>query len=79
MLEWGGAQRWLWSHEELPEVRAHARNLGGHATMFRFAPPDHEVFAPIPRAIAKIEEGLRLAFDPHAVFQLKRTAASELG
>ncbi|MBC3881301.1 glycolate oxidase subunit GlcE [Undibacterium sp. LX40W] len=79
MIEWGGAQRWLWTHEDVSKVRDMARHLGGHATMFRYALSDTEVFTPLPQAIAKIEEGIRLAFDPHAVFQLKRTAGSQLG
>lgn len=79
MIEWGGAQRWLWTHEDVSKVRDMARHLGGHATMFRYALSDTEVFTPLPQAIAKIEEGTRLAFDPHAVFQLKRTAGSQLG
>jgi glycolate oxidase FAD binding subunit len=79
MLEWGGAQRWLWTHEDANKVREAVKDLGGHATMFRFAATGTEVFTPLPQAIAKIEEGIRLAFDPHAVFQLKRTAGSQLG
>ncbi len=79
LVEWSGAQRWLWSHEELSTVRETARKLGGHASMFRYATSNDEVFARLSPAIAKIEEGLRFAFDPHAVFQLKRTASSQLG
>lgn len=79
MIEWSGAQRWLWTHEDVSKVRDMARHLGGHATMFRYAFSDTEVFMPLPRAIAKIEEGLRFAFDPYAVFQLNRTAGSQLG
>lgn len=79
MIEWGGAQRWLWTHEDANKVRETVKDLGGHATMFRYAATDIEVFTPLSQAIAKIEEGIRLAFDPHAVFQLKRTAGSQLG
>ena len=79
MLEWGGAQRWLWTHEDANKVRETVKDLGGHATMFRFAATGTEVFTTLPHAIAKIEEAIRLAFDPHAIFQLKRTAGSQLG
>ena len=78
MLEWGGAQRWLWTHEDANKVRETVKDLGGHATMFRFAATGTEVFTTLPHAIAKIEEAIRLAFDPHAIFQLKRTAGSQL-
>lgn len=79
LIEWGGAQRWLWTHEDMSKIKELAQRLGGHATMFRYAPADTEVFTALPSAIAKIEDGLRLAFDPHAVFQLHRTAGRQSG
>ncbi|MCX7124107.1 MAG: hypothetical protein NTV32_10700, partial [Gammaproteobacteria bacterium] len=67
------------THEDISKIRELAQRLGGHATMFRYAPADTEVFTALPSAIAKIEDGLRLAFDPHAVFQLNRTAGRQSG
>ena len=35
LIEWGGALRWVRSHQPAAPIRERARQLGGHATLFR--------------------------------------------
>lgn len=73
LIEWQGAQRWLWAPVVAVEaIRAAARGAGGHAQLFR-APasgdagePRADVPSPALRAVMR---RLREAFDPHGVFQ----------
>ncbi|AOS81395.1 MULTISPECIES: glycolate oxidase subunit GlcE [Hydrogenophaga] len=73
LIEWQGAQRWLWAPVVAVEaIRTAARGAGGHAQLFR-APasgdagePRADVPSPALRAVMR---RLREAFDPHGVFQ----------
>ena len=72
LIEWQGAQRWLWAPlAAAGEIRAAARAAGGHAQLLR-APAAGEggvarADAPAP-AMAALMRRLREAFDPHGVF-----------
>ena len=35
LIEWRGAQRWIWSTSPAAEIRAKVQAAGGHATAFR--------------------------------------------
>jgi len=79
LIEWSGAQRWLHSESPATEVRAVARQLGGHATLFRAAAgasgARQGVFTPLSAPLLAIHRNLRAQFDPHGVFDAGRLVA----
>lgn len=70
-LDWGGAQRWLVSEEDPITIRKQLDVLGGHATLFR-GKPDIPVFHPLSRKLKELHLKLKLAFDPHHLFNRGR-------
>ncbi|MBM3375298.1 MAG: glycolate oxidase subunit GlcE [Betaproteobacteria bacterium] len=78
ILEWGGALRWVWSHQPAAEVRAAAQQAGGHATLY--LAPDatrakEGAFAPLPRALQALHQRLKAELDPHHLFNPGRMYA----
>jgi glycolate oxidase FAD binding subunit len=72
LLEWRGAQRWLCS-EQAPEIiREQVNNYGGHATIFRNAQPGDKVFHPISGKLHELHMNVKLAMDPHCLFNPNR-------
>lgn len=67
LIEWRGAQRWLWSTAPASEIRTRVAAVGGHATAFRNAHGD-EVFHPLSPALAQIHRRLKDEFDPGGIF-----------
>jgi glycolate oxidase FAD binding subunit len=69
LIDWCGGQRWLASIDpgDAPVVRARAAALGGHATLYRGAGPDEEVFHPPAPALHALQRALRLRFDPKRI------------
>ena len=68
LVEWGGAQRWLWSTADAATVRHVSRNLGGHAVCFDNRLAGGDVFeAPAP-ALMAIHQRLKQHFDPRGIF-----------
>jgi glycolate dehydrogenase FAD-binding subunit len=72
LIEWGGALRWLRSQQPAEQVRACARALGGHATLFKGGDRSGNVFTPLAPGIAAIHERLRTQFDPAGIFDAGR-------
>jgi glycolate oxidase FAD binding subunit len=68
MMEWGGAQRWLRWSRSMEEIRARARELGGHATLFRGGDRSQGVFTPPSPPLAAIHRRLKAEFDPAGIF-----------
>lgn len=68
MIEWGGAQRWLFTDENPQHIRDAASRAGGHASLFRAGDKSVGVFAPLTPAVAKIHRNLKAAFDPAGIF-----------
>ncbi len=66
LLEWRGAQRWVWSTLAATEIRAKIQAVGGHATAFRHH--DKDVFHPLAPALAQIHQRLKMEFDPAGIF-----------
>ena len=66
--DWGGAQVWLATDAPAPRVRSIAAAVGGHATLFRGARADEEVFTPLPAPLLNLHRRLKAAFDPVGVF-----------
>ena len=72
LIEWQGAQRWLWAPASAAtQIRAAAAAVQGHATLFRAgadgAPGVCRFDAESP-ALQAITKRLREAFDPHGIF-----------
>lgn len=72
VIEWGGAQRWLATDADAATVRAAARAVGGHATLFRGGMRDDGVFHPLAPAVHAIHRQLKNVFDPAGVFNRGR-------
>jgi glycolate oxidase FAD binding subunit len=68
LIEWGGAQRWLYGGATVQSVRAAATAAGGHATLFLAEDRSAGVFTSLSSALAGIHRALKSAFDPDAVF-----------
>ena len=66
-IDWGGAQRWLVSEEEPARIRKQLADLGGHATLFRHG-GEQPVFQPLAGKLRELHINLKLAFDPHCLF-----------
>ncbi|MDR5806783.1 glycolate oxidase subunit GlcE [Caballeronia sp. LZ019] len=75
LLDWAGAQRWLKSDAQVPDIRAIANAAGGHATCFT----EHgsgEPFHPLPAPLMRLHEQLKARLDPHRIFNPGRMYAA---
>lgn len=68
LIEWGGAQRWLFTDEAPQRIRDVVTKAGGHASLFRGGDKRTGVFTPLAPAVAKIHRHLKNAFDPSGIF-----------
>ncbi len=68
LIDWGGAQRWLFSDAGADDVRGPLATAGGHASLFRGGDRRGPVFQPLPEALATIHRNLKQAFDPQGIF-----------
>ena len=79
LIEWHGGLRWLWAPASAaPQLRAAARQAGGHATLFRrgaATPPELPVFSPLPPVQQRIQRELNKQFDPACIFNPGRMSA----
>ena len=66
-IDWGGAQRWLYTNANPEQVRRLVSSVGGHATLFRNAPDDVEVFHPLPAPLLKLQQRIKHAMDPAGI------------
>jgi glycolate oxidase FAD binding subunit len=72
LVEWQGAQRWLWAPAEAAaDIRAAAEHAGGHATLW-FASGDGAPgvprFQPPTAVVQTLNQRLRQEFDPAGIF-----------
>lgn len=72
LVEWQGAQRWLWAPASAAaQIRAAVAAVQGHATLFRAGAdgaPGVRRFDTESPALQTITQRLRAAFDPHGIF-----------
>jgi glycolate oxidase FAD binding subunit len=68
LIEWAGAQRWLFSQRPATEIRSLAEDYGGHAVLFRHGDRNSDVFHPLPPRITALQQGLKAVFDPKKLF-----------
>ncbi len=71
LVEWHGAQRWVWAPaDQAPALRAAVAAVGGHATVFRVAADGDRavgVWPPLAAPLAEIHRRMKAAFDPAGV------------
>lgn len=70
-IDWGGALRWLKTDAAADTVFGAAASVGGHAMRFRSTERD-SVFQPLPTGLLALHKRLKLAFDPHGIFNVGR-------
>jgi glycolate oxidase FAD binding subunit len=75
LLDWGGAQRWLYSNEEPASLRHRVASVGGHVTVFRGGAPGTEIFQPLSGPLQTIHRRLKNSFDPKNIFNRGRLYA----
>ena len=73
LVEWHGGLRWLWAPRSADiQLKKLAQDAGGSATIFVAAHADstgaRAAFDAKPGALTAISERLKLAFDPHGIF-----------
>jgi len=68
LIEWNGALRWLKSPAAPAAVRAAARTVKGHATLFRAADKSAGCFDALDPVAARLHRQLKTTFDPAGVF-----------
>ena len=77
LIEWQGAQRWLWAPAAAAsEIRAATAAVKGHATLFRVGASGAPGVPRFDRADAAVEiitQRLRAEFDPAGIFNPGRT------
>ena len=71
LYDWAGGVIWLASEAPAPAVRARARPLGGHATLYRGEGP---AFEPLDGPLAALSARVKAAFDPKGVLNPGRFA-----
>ncbi len=79
LVEWQGAQRWLWARAtEGAALQAIASKAGGHATLFKASQKHSDTdkaqgaFQPLSPVLAKVNQNLREQLDQHQVFNTGR-------
>lgn len=68
LIEWSGALRWIYTQQPAATVRARVAEAGGHATLFRSIEKTGAVFHPLPAPLLALHQRMKLAFDPHGIF-----------
>lgn len=76
LLDWGGAQRWLYSNEDPASLRHRIEGVGGHVTAFRGGKQADEIFQPLPASLLTIHQRLKASFDPKNIFNPGRMYAN---
>jgi len=69
IVDWAGAQRWMFSDVNAHAIREQAAALGGHAQAFRKAERDADIdtFAPMPPLLLQLHRELKQRFDPQGI------------
>ena len=76
LLDWGGAQRWLYSDADVASIRRRVEGVGGHVTVFRGGDQADEKFQPLPAPLLTIHQRIKASFDPKNIFNRGRLYAN---
>lgn len=72
LVDWAGAQRWLYTDAGATDIRSQVAQYAGHATAFRHGDRRGEVFQPLEPVLQRLHIGLKQRFDPQGILNLKR-------
>lgn len=72
LVEWGGSQRWVYTNIAVNLIRSIAQKGNGHATLYRGSVPGVNPFQPLPANLLAVQQRLKQAMDPHALFNIGR-------
>ena len=75
-IDWGGAQRWMFSEHTADDIWQLAESQGGHATLFRHGDRTDEVFQPPAPLLKALHMNIKLAFDPYLIFNQGRLSSA---
>lgn len=75
LLDWGGAQRWLYSDADASSIRKIVQQHGGHATLFRNGDRNRDVFQPLTKPMQLLQQRIKTSFDPDSIFNPGRMYA----
>jgi glycolate oxidase FAD binding subunit len=75
LLDWGGAQRWYRTSLPAQEIRKRAARNGGYATLFK-GNANSERFQPMPPALERMQQKIKIAFDPNKLFNIGRMSTA---
>lgn len=78
MIEWGGAQRWLWTNETPKILRDTVQKAGGHLTLFRYGDGSEKVFTELSVPLKTVHQRLKMGFDPVGIFNRGRLFSNEM-
>ena len=67
LIDWAGAQRWVYSNLDAGEIRDQAAKVGGHAILFRHGDGNTPVFHPLDPVRERLHRGLKQTFDPDGI------------
>ncbi len=75
LLDWGGAQRWLYTDMTDAQLREAVAAHQGHVTLFRGGDRQGEVFQPLDPVTLRFHQGLKARFDPQGIYNPGRMYA----
>lgn len=68
LLDWGGAQRWVYANTSAAQVRQLVAEAGGHAEVFRRPPDETAPFQVLEPQLLALHRRLKERFDPAGIF-----------
>ena len=67
LLDWGGAQRWVYAGDDAGNWSRSAADEGGHAWLFRGGDRNGETAPTLPAALEGLHRRLKQAMDPAGI------------
>lgn len=67
LIDWAGAQRWVYSDHAAQAIREQVAVHEGHAMQFKGGDRQAEIFHPLDTVKRRLHQGLKEAFDPKGV------------
>jgi glycolate oxidase FAD binding subunit len=67
LLDWCGAQRWIYSRQGIEQLHEYARAGAGHVVIFRGGQRTDELRSPLNTVEQQLQKRLKYAFDPGGI------------
>ena len=68
IIEWNGAQRWLFDITNVDDLISQINAYGGSLTVFRGGNREGEIFAQLDPVLMRLHQNIKNAFDPDRIF-----------